>query len=94
MVEILKTSFVVDLAAPVNSGWLPAGSAPAREQDSKLAIVRLSIAQDGDAFYLFSSSEHPDFHCGDTFHQSVEDAVAQAEDQFGVSKENWQPVAA
>ena len=94
MVEILKTSCVVELAAPGNSGWLPAGSAPAREQDSKLAIVRLSIAQDGDTFYLFSSSKHPDFHCGDTVHQSVEDAMAQAESQFGVSAENWHAVAA
>ena len=48
----------------------------------------LEIVEDSGAFYLHRFSESGD-NVGDTWHQSKEEAQAQAEFEFGVRAQDW-----
>ena len=91
MPDILKTSCVVEFGGAEASGWLPGGAASPAVQR---ATVHLRIAQNVDGFFLYSESENPSLGSGDTLHDSLADAMAQAEFEFGVSRDGWQRVAA
>ena len=91
MTVILETSWSVAFGGPRDGGWLPAGAVlPAAEQ----ATVKLRITRNQDGFFLYSESDNPNFCGGDTCHQSAEEAMAQAEFQFGVPPNRWQRVDA
>jgi hypothetical protein len=72
------------------AGWLPPeATAPRAEQTT----IDLQIVQKDEGFFLVSHSSHPHFGSGDTWHQTIDDAIAQAEFQFGVKRSEWKPPA-
>lgn len=88
---IFETSWLVELGGSRTTDWLPAGVAsPAAHH----ATVQLRIVQTADGFFLYSESDNSQFCGGDTCHESVAEAMAQAELQFGVREDRWQRVAA
>ena len=89
--EILETSCVVDLGGSQAMDWLPTGAASPL---AHRATVRLRIVKTTEGFFLHSQSDILQFSSGDTCHESLADALAQAEFQFGVPKDRWQRVAA
>ncbi len=73
------------------SGWLPPGSAPTpgtatKDVELDLEIDTMEPPQSG--FLLICSSSDPEFN-GDTWHETLELAVQQAEYQYGVVASEW-----
>jgi hypothetical protein len=91
MTDILKTSCVVEFGDAGASDWLPDGAAAPTLQR---ATVQLRISQNVDGFFLCGESDNPNYGSGDTCHETVADAMAQAEFQLGVSRDRWQRIAA
>jgi len=50
--------------------------------------ARLTIEEGEEGVFLFRHDEDGEF-CGDTWHESVEDATAQARAEFEVTAEDW-----
>lgn len=71
---------------PAESGWLPAGASPPKQQET---VLDLSIEEGDGGFSLVSESSHPHFRGGDSWHNTLADALAQAESQFGVKASDW-----
>jgi hypothetical protein len=82
----LKRSF----GGPEQAGWLPPEAAPPQTEQT---TIDLHILQTDEGFFLVSESSHPHFGGGDTWHQTLEDAMAQAEFQFAVKSSEWQSPA-
>lgn len=65
----------------------------------RVAALRISRYDDPDnprptgGFYLFSLNEADEW-LTDTWHEEVDDAFAQAEYEFGLSRSDWTPVSA
>ena len=71
-------------------GWLPPGAAT--PEPTPAYDLLLEIADDGDgSYYLFSQRSDGEFRT-DTWHQSLEEALAQALAQFGVQADEWSEV--
>jgi len=85
-----RASCLVCFGGP-DTGWLPAGAAPPTGES---ALLELFIRQTPEGFYLESTSPNSRYESGDTWHASYEEALAQAQYQFGVSREAWADVAA
>ena len=82
------------LARPVqfggeeHHGWLPAG-AP-RPKPTPVEDVLLNIRIEAtDGGFILEWWDVDKKHMGDTWHQSIEDAVAQAEASFGIKPDEW-----
>jgi hypothetical protein len=73
-------------------GWFPIGAEPPLAE-IEIAFVELHIRQTSNGYFLESTSSNQHFN-GDTWHQSYEQAVAQAQTQFGVTSNAWADVAA
>jgi hypothetical protein len=84
-----KAQCSLTLGGP-DSGWRPQGAAPYKAETRKL---NLEIRGSDEGFLLVSIPDNggPE---GDTWHQSMEEAVSQAESQFGVRAAAWQDVPA
>jgi hypothetical protein len=82
----LKRSF----GAPAQTGWLPfEAMAPQAAENT----IDLRILDEKDGFFLVSESSHLHFSGGDTWHPTLEEAMAQAEHQFGVKPSEWKSPA-
>ncbi|WP_111267836.1 hypothetical protein [Marilutibacter maris] len=87
--EIAEHSVAIDGLDPQD--WLPAGAAP-RPPHRHSAQLRLVIHALSEGFLLVSqSSGHPHLD-GDTWHPTLEEAFAQAAQQFGTSAGQWQRI--
>ena len=73
------------------SGWLPRGAAPPRGTDTKDVQLDLEIhaLDPPDAGFLLVSSSADAGFAGDTWHQTLELALQQAESDFGVQVSEW-----
>jgi hypothetical protein len=91
---ILKSAKCEVMFSGPQSGWLPTGPTGAVQPSSEVALLELSIRQTLEGYFLESVSSNPRYSGGDTWHQSYEQAVAQAQHQFGVSPDAWIDVPA
>jgi hypothetical protein len=82
----LKRSF----GGPAEAGWLPPGAAVPQAAET---TIDLKIHQEKDGFFLVSESSHVHFSGGDTWHPTLDEAMAQAEHQFGVKPSEWKSPA-
>ena len=85
-----RAACLVSFSGP-ETGWLPIGAAPPTAESTSLALL---IRQTSDGFFLEITSSNSSYGGGDTWHASYEEAVAQAQHQFGVPREAWVDVAA
>lgn len=89
--EIAEHSPALD--GPDQQDWHPVGAAP-RSPGRHTARLRLVIHALPEGFLLVSqSSDHPNLD-GDTWHPTLEEALAQAAQQFGTSAGQWQRIGA
>jgi hypothetical protein len=72
-----------------HSGWLPPGAAEPERTQAR--YVNVWIAYERDAYYLFTADGEHGF---DSWHRTLEDAMAQAQFAYGVAPEEWRPTAA
>jgi hypothetical protein len=68
-----------------DSGWRPPGSAPYTTQSQ---LLTLEIHDSDDGFFLYSIPDGGGM-IGDTWHPTLDDALSQAESQFGVAQSEW-----
>jgi hypothetical protein len=74
-----------------HSGWLPPGAAPPPGTDTKDVVLDLEIHaldRPDTGFLLVSSSTDPEF-TGDTWHETLDLALQQAEHDYGVQASEW-----
>ena len=73
------------------TGWLPRGAVAPPGTDTKDVVLDLEIrrldAPDA-GFLLVSASDDLEF-CGDSWHESLELALQQAEFAYGVRRSEW-----
>jgi hypothetical protein len=82
----LKRSF----AGPAEAGWLAPGAAVPQAAET---TIDLKILQEKDGFFLVSESSHVHFSGVDTWHPTLDEAMAQAEHEFGVKPSEWKSPA-
>lgn len=82
----LKCTF----GGPDTAGWLPSEAAPPHAEET---TIDLHILQSDAGFFLVSESSNPHFVGGDTWHETLDDALQQAQFQFGVKPSEWHSVA-
>jgi len=82
----LKRSF----GGPDQVQWLPPEATAPRAAET---TIDLYIRETHEGFFLVSESSHPHFPGGDTWHQTLDDAMSQAEFSFGVEPSEWQSPA-
>jgi hypothetical protein len=73
-----------------HSGWLPEGFAtplptPVREVD-----MTFEITDDGGGNFLLIYCSEDKSACGDTWHQSVQEAKEAAQRYFGIEMNEWE----
>ena len=85
------------LAVPVrfggeeHSGWLPANAATPRPTPVEDALVDFEIDEMEGGYILEWFSRNTSHH-GDSWHETLEDALEQASIEFGVRPEEWSSV--
>jgi hypothetical protein len=88
--RLLKKAKCTLILGGPDSGWRPDGSAPYSTTEQNLS---LEIRGSADGYFLVSTPEDGGAS-SDTWHPSLEEAMAQAEFQFGVPASEWQEVNA
>jgi len=79
----------VRIGGEQHTGWLPRGAAtplptPVRDLD-----FEFEISDDGgDGFLLSYQSSDKSCH-GDTWHQTIDEAIAAAQESFGIARDEW-----
>ena len=86
-VKVLRKAHCRVVSEPTD-GWRPPGSAPYASQPTSFD-VELTISQAPEGVFLVAASADPSFVGGDTWHPSLEEAMAQAQFQFGVPNSSW-----
>lgn len=71
-----------------HTGWLPPGAATPLPTPRELVTLDFEIQED-DGGYLLIWQGAEQRHCGDTWHASVRDALAQATLWFGLDPQEW-----
>ena len=85
------------LAVPVrfggeeHSGWLPANAATPQPTPVKDALVDFEVNELEGGYILEWFSRNTGHH-GDSWHETLEDALEQASAGFGVRPEEWHSV--
>jgi hypothetical protein len=71
-----------------NSGWLPPGASWPPPTPVEEAIVDFEIIALAGG-YIFEYYSRNTRHRGDTWHETLEDALKYAEQYFGIEPEEW-----
>ena len=93
MMSVVKkiNSHRVRVGGEQHSGWLPEAAATPLPTPARDVAFNLEIQFDGSGYLLCYASEAGDLY-GDTWHQTLDDAEAQAAEWFGVEPDQWQEV--
>lgn len=83
----------VEFGGEEHSGWLPAGAAQPLPTPVEVAVVDFEILSDGSGSYIFEYHSRNTNHRGDTWPQTLEDALGQARKAFGIEPEEWRPAS-
>ena len=72
----------------VHAGWLPpkAASPPPTPLDDVLLSLQIC---DADSGFILEWWDEGKRYVGDTWHESINDALAQAEQWFGITADQW-----
>jgi hypothetical protein len=85
------------LAVPVrfggeeHSGWLPANAVTPQPMPVEDALVDFEVHEVEGGYILARFSRNTSHH-GDSWHETLEDALEQACTEFGVRPEEWHSV--
>jgi hypothetical protein len=89
-VVVRVDNFRTTIGGEPHSGWLPPGAAKPLPTPTRDVVLSFTIEFDGSGYLLIVDSADGSVR-GDTWHQSVADAKAQAESWYGVSPSSWSP---
>ncbi len=68
------------------SGWRVTGESDA---ERKILPFGFEITDDGNESYLLIYSSHDKAFYGDTWHETLEDAMGAADEKFGIAQPEW-----
>lgn len=71
-----------------HTGWLPPGATTPPLTPARTALLDVRIMEEDAAYYLVWQSRNTDDY-GDTWHLTVEEALAEAQRWFGIRPEHW-----
>jgi hypothetical protein len=71
-----------------HSGWLPANAATPQPTPVEGALVDFEI-HEVEGGYILEWFSRSTSHHGDSWHETLEDALEQASTEFGVKPEEW-----
>lgn len=74
----------IDIGSREHTGWLPATASTPHRTESNFVDVWIEETPEG--VFLFTRGVET---ISDTWHQSLDDAFAQAEFEFGISHAEW-----
>jgi hypothetical protein len=72
-----------------HSGWLPPGASWPPPTSVEVAVVDFEIIEQAGG-YTFEYHSRNTRHWGDTWHETLEDALEYAEEYFGIEPKEWQ----
>ena len=81
-------NFRTTIGGEPHSGWLPRGAATPLPTPKRDVVLSFMIEFDGSGYLLLVESADGSVR-GDTWHESIADAQAQAESWFGVPPAAW-----
>ena len=90
----------VTFGGEVHSGWLPPNAATPLPMPIEHEVLDVTIEAEGGG-YLLIWTARPSETCrelgppktGDTWHETVENAEAAAQESFGIEKHHWEILA-
>ncbi len=93
--EILQVAeWTVEFGGKEHSGWLPRGATIAPPIPLTRVELAFAILKEEQAGYILEWRGPTTETSGDTWHSSVEAAVAEAERTFGVPEDAWAKLGA
>jgi hypothetical protein len=81
-------NFRATVGGDPHSGWLPPGAVTPLPTPKRDVVLNFTIEFDGSGYLLVVESTDRSVG-GDTWHETVDDARAQAEFWYGVSPSAW-----
>jgi hypothetical protein len=81
----------VRFGGEVHSGWLPANAATPAPTPVEDALVDFEVDEVEGGYILEWYSRNTTHH-GDSWHETLEDALEQAKTEFDIRPEEWHPV--
>ena len=78
----------VTLGGEPHSGWLPAGAAVPLPTPKREVVLSLTI-ESVDGYFLLIGQSQDGSYDFDDFHESLESALAAAEESYGVPRSSW-----
>ena len=81
-------NFRTTIGGEAHTGWLPPGAAKPLPTPTREVVLTFTIEFDGSGYLLIVDSADGSVR-GDTWHESVADAQAQAESWYGISRSAW-----
>jgi hypothetical protein len=81
----------VRFGGEVHSGWLPANAITPPSTPVEDALVDFEI-DELEGGYILEWYSRNTSHRGDSWHETLEDALEQARTEFGVRSEEWHSV--
>jgi hypothetical protein len=82
-------TWTVTFGGEIHRGWLPRGAARPKPTNERIANLQITIERD-DGGYLLIWEELAADERGDVWYGSLDEAIAAAEEFFGVPKSQWQ----
>ena len=79
----------IEFGGKEHTGWLPPKSAVPRATPVESALVDIRILETEEGFIVEWKSKKPD-QSNDSVHATLEEALRQAKDQFGIEASEWQ----
>jgi hypothetical protein len=76
----------------VHSGWLPEGAAEPHQTPERVVTADVRIESDGASYFLICDGGAPPPDSWDTWHATLEEAEATAEEALGIRLEDWMEV--
>ncbi len=73
------------------SGWIPKGASLPAPTPVRIVKIDFEIHQEGSSYFFVWKG--PDLtYCGDSWHQSLSEAVEAAKESFGIEYDAWDSV--
>ncbi len=72
-----------------HSGWLPKGAAIPPPSPEVVITLDFAIVEAGPGSYYLESTDRSGEYAGDTWHSSLDDALDQAEFEYGITTKEW-----
>jgi hypothetical protein len=72
-------------------GWIPNGASVPPPTPEKIVKINFEIHQSNAGFFFVYGGSDPEY-CGDSWHESLNEALEAAKESFGIEVDEWESV--